>query len=55
MGLFDSIKKTLTSIADSSGITKLKEGLQKHVRYLLIDFSLFWGLEEPLMKLFCRR
>ncbi len=36
MGLFDSIKKTLTSIADSSGITKLKEGLQK-TRAIFVD------------------
>lgn len=36
MGLFDSIKKTLTSIADSSGITKLKEGLHK-TRAIFVD------------------
>ena len=36
MGLFDSIKKTFTSIADSSGITKLKEGLQK-TRAIFVD------------------
>jgi len=36
MGLFDSIKKTLTSIADSTGITKLKEGLQK-TRTIFVD------------------
>ena len=36
MGLFDSIKKTLTSIAYSNGITKLKEGLQK-TRTIFVD------------------
>lgn len=36
MGLFDSFKKTLSSIADSTGITKLKEGLQK-TRTVFVD------------------
>jgi len=36
MGLFDSFKKTLSSIAEATGINKLKEGLQK-TRTVFVD------------------
>ena len=36
MGFFDSFKKTVSSIADSTGLTKLKEGLQK-TRSIFVD------------------
>ncbi len=36
MGLFDSFKKTLSSIAEVTGINKLKEGLQK-TRTVFVD------------------
>jgi fused signal recognition particle receptor len=36
MGFFDSFKKTVSSIADSTGLTKLKEGLQK-TRTIFVD------------------
>ena len=36
MGFFDSIKKTISSIADSTGIAKLKEGLQQ-TKHIFVD------------------
>lgn len=36
MGLFDSFKKTLSTIAEATGINKLKEGLQK-TRTVFVD------------------